>query len=346
MAASREYAHHVYDYDKVRNRIYFGGAPYANFVERSDEGRALYAIDPATGDRTTIFESEAGNKVRDYKSAPPGGVVALREEIFRRDVPPEESNCSENIFDEETPISNRKNCYETRMLRIVTTEGEEIGSIDKVREYAWSPDGRKVAYVTGDFISRQEGWTTTGTCIYNLATRETKRIHPSGHHLFWATFDGNLYIQDQPEDRSGGVLRYDPRSDRLDPTKHQGIRFSPDGRYYYTPGTEGMPFDIFLTATDEGIARKSPVLSGISSLDEPIGWAPDRNRLMIPTSIRPTDNGASDVRVVVVYDADEDNAVTIPAEGVISWGDTADEVLLYREGIGIERKKPGDLQPR
>lgn len=344
IAASLEYADHVYDYDKVRNRLYFGGAPYANFLERSDEGRALYTIDLTTGERTKIFETAADNKIRDYKSAPPGGIVALREEIFRRNVPPHEANCTERIFDEETLSAIKINCYENRVLRIVTAEGKEIVAFDKVREYIWSPDGSKVAYATGDFVSHQEGWSATGTYVYDLAMQEANRIHPSGLRLFWAKFDGNLYIQDQPGGRSGGVLRYNPRSDRLEPTKHKGIRFSPDGRYYYTPGTEGIPFDIFRSATDEGIARNSPALSGLSSLDEPIGWAPDRNRLLIPTSVRPMGRANSDERMIFVYDADEDKGVAIPSEGVISWGDTADEVVLYRESIGMERKNLKDIQ--
>jgi hypothetical protein len=171
------------------------------------------------------------------------------ERVLEPDVDKEHANFVDRKLLENDGVAETFYFEESRLL-VLSLEGELRASISGVRRYAWDPSGRQIVYVSGTYT--EEGFSTTGTWIYGIDTGQAARIHSGGTDVQWATWDGNIYIYDpaNADDPEIRVLRFEPRTQELVPTSHQGIYFAPDGEHYYRQGSEGAAVELFQTGTD------------------------------------------------------------------------------------------------
>lgn len=135
-------------------------------------------------------------------------------------------------------------------LTVLSISGEVLHSIDSARRFAWSPSGDQIAFITGDSYEGGLGFRSTGTSVLDVETGKDFEITEGGWDVRWAAWgDQKIYIWDVGD---GGprVLEYRIDSGYLGKTSHRGIHFSPHGRYYFVPSTEGEPFRLFKTAYD------------------------------------------------------------------------------------------------
>jgi len=177
-------------------------------------------------------------------------------------------------------------------LVIIDTSGNVICSTgDDARRCSWSPDGTKLAYITGLFREEGMGFKPTGVyildipdCIKVNVVRNYPHISEDGdegygYDLNWASHDSILYIQGLSH--SGGNYSYNPRTGKTQQVDYRGIYFSPDGRYYFSLSPEVLQVDLYVTATNEDITSR--VRQRIKEI--PAGWVPDRPHHLLSTLI-------------------------------------------------------------
>jgi len=218
--------------------VVVGGSHWVRRSNVPEDSRTLYLVS-TTGDGRRVIHRSTGN-VNTFKAAPQGNLLAISEYVGG-----------------------------PRMV-ILGTDGSVRDSIPGVHKYAWNPEGARIAYVTG--TDSEEGLRSTGTWIYDVATRQSQKILDVGDDVAWAEWDGNIYIlAPTGAARNNGVLRFDPKSGQASETSHKGIHFSPDGQYYYRGSGEGDPGgEVFRTAGDgpvgidfsiEELGRKSSAIA-------------------------------------------------------------------------------------
>lgn len=139
-------------------------------------------------------------------------------------VSPDETTIS---FIEPIRIENGSRVDEST-LRLTDMRGVEFASIDGVRQYDWSPDSRQIVYQTGPYDENGVGFAPTGTHVYDIQSKESKRIAPGGYDVQWAQFNGDIYIW-YAGAMGKDVLKYVPLEDRLEDTGYSDIFFSPGG---------------------------------------------------------------------------------------------------------------------
>jgi hypothetical protein len=225
-------------------------------------------------------------------AAPEGGLVGTLERLWEENVGKERATYIDRRVDERG-VLRESYYFEAAQLVIVNLDGAVLDRISDVRRYAWGPRGRTLAYVTGSYDEDGIGFRTTGTWVYDLASRESKRIYDAGVDLQWAQWDGNVYVYDpfdgeRPDVR---VLRFDPETDQLTTSTHRGIRFSPNGRYYYEGGGSEALLRVFETATEAevGIDLSIPSADRPRAATAAAGWLDD-SVLILPSPL-PGDKG-------------------------------------------------------
>ena len=115
----------------------------------------------------------------------------------------------------------------------ISLDGEVKGKIEGVFVYDWSPDGRRIAYLTGKESQEDVPCITDGLWIYDVKTGSKKKICAYGNYLNWDTWDGNLYFEDQQSSGDErGMFCYDVRKGKIAKTPYKTFWFSPDGKYY------------------------------------------------------------------------------------------------------------------
>jgi len=165
---------------------------------------------------------------------------------------------------------------------IIDTSGSVLYSLDEdVRKIVWSPDGNKIAYITGEYREGGVGFRTTGIYVFDLTDGSRKEItkdfeydtlrgyHGGGYNLNWAVHDSNLYIAEF--DRFGGNYMYDPKTGKTRQVSYKGIHFSPDGRYYLELRPEDSPH-LYVSATNEDLTE----IAERELLRMPYSWISDR----------------------------------------------------------------------
>jgi len=156
----------------------------------------------------------------------------------------------------------------TNRLQIISSEGEVIYSIDDdVRKFSWSPDGEKIAYITGTY-EEDKGFISTGLYIFSLKDGSKKQIAPRAYHVNWATFDSCIYYEG---------FKYNPVTGKMEETQYHGINFSPDGRYYTTTIPE-VGFKVYFTETNQPVTERFS--ARFKDLRFMPTWAPDHDHCL------------------------------------------------------------------
>lgn len=219
---------------------------------------AIETVNPATGETERIWTG-----------------LAPTNEVL---VSPDSTSIS---FVEPVRYVDGKMEYEST-LRVIGFDGIERHTVPGARRHRWSPDSRNIVYLTGPYAENGQGFKSTGTYIYDLASKESRQIAPWGYDATWTAFDGAIYIRYSGAEGKD-VLRYDPATDALTDTPYRDIFFSPDGLYYYRPSREGTGFELRLTATSENVITRWPFLAIRYERIYPRGWI-DNTTLAIPRS--------------------------------------------------------------
>ena len=291
------------EYSEALESLFFGGSWYAHYMQQEPDGedvhRSIYRADvrPASirsanvppgdslpgglrgdvqGDRNIFYASEG--YISEHMLSPTGEHVALRESFFEQDVPVDRAN-----YVVRRPVGNEEvvdRYYEnSRLVVLDRWGGLVVDPIDFVRDHVWSPNGDKIAYITGTYYEGGMGFVSTGTWILDLELRTRSKIYSGGWDLSWAEWDGRLYIG-EISGQPANVLRYNTAGEepRMEITTHQGMYFSPNGEYYFDPGREGEPARLFQTEGDRELTGGHPAfaLQGL----QPRRWLDDRILVM------------------------------------------------------------------
>lgn len=227
--------------------VVVGGVRWGAGVSDPAVPHTLYIERIGGGDRR-VFRQFTG-RIVDFKAAPIGGLLAVNEVVREKGVSPDRANVVTREYSNDRVVEFHD--YVDSKLVILGPDGSVRGSIPDVHRFAWDPEGRQVAYVTGN--ENEDGYViSSGTWIYDIGTGASRRIHTAGDDVAWPVWDGNVYISGQVL-TSGrvGVVKHDPAAGVTTETSRRGIYFSPDGRHYYRGAGEGDPGgEVFLTAGD------------------------------------------------------------------------------------------------
>ncbi len=173
-------------------------------------------------------------------------------------------------------------------LVFIDPDGNEITRLDDdVRELSWSPDGEKIAYITGTYYEGGVGFKTTGVWIFDLGDGSKTPItidfpHPElrgyeggGFEINWARHDSIIYIRDFGY--LAGIYRYDTRVGKSEKVDYKGIDFSPDGKYYSSYLAE-LGYHVYFTETNEPVTER--VHARFKDLRFPPSWAPGHDHCL------------------------------------------------------------------
>lgn len=155
----------------------------------------------------------------------------------------------------------------TALLRIIDRTGHVHHSVfaqDGIRRISWGPDGDRIAYTTAKLHGEDEDrYRDRRTYIYCLKTRASEKVVDGGSNIYWASFDGCLYVYDLQLPTV--VSRYDADKKEIAETDYKDIRFSPGGTYYYVYPDSPDGFEMYERATgklvvDSENSRISPLV--------------------------------------------------------------------------------------
>ena len=246
----------------VENEEVIGGLLNYHKTEFQDDPKNIYIVDKETGGKKLIYRSL--KSYVDWISLSPN-------RRFISGIEPE-------------------NSVRNSML-IIDPKGKVLYSIDDdVRRYVWSPNGNKIAYITGTYYEGGVGFKTTGVYLFDLRDGGKKQItrdfpHPTvrgfkggGYDLNWALHDSNLYIQEfEP---LGGNYRYNTKTGKTEKVPYKGIHFSPDGKYYLALSSVDYPH-LYVSSTNQEITEQ--VKSRLGYL--PQGWMSDQKHHMLAVKV-------------------------------------------------------------
>ena len=176
-------------------------------------------------------------------------------------------------------------------MLFIDRDGNEITRLnDNVRKFSWSPDGEKIAYITGTYYDGGVGFKTTGVWIFDLRDSSKVRIEKNfphetidgyiggGFKINWAKHDSNIYIEDF--DYLDGIYRYNTSTGKSEKVAHHGIRFSSDGKYYLMTLSEANHLiRLFRTSTHEEITNQIKARFGEGIRNESMNWVFDQGHL-------------------------------------------------------------------
>jgi hypothetical protein len=270
------------DYVADRDVMVYGGSHYWNRSQNPVDAQTLYAERFGTQTRSTLYRGEG--VLSDIKASPKGSLVGVLERIWQENVSPDRATYVDRRVGERGELQEFY-YFEESTLNILNLDGVIQDTIKGVRRFAWDPSGTSIAYITGDHHEGGVGFATTGTWMYDLASKQARRIHPGGIAVEWATWDGKVYIYDpfneaMPETR---VFRFDPVGEQLVPTAHKGIGFSADGRYYYAE-EDAVELSVFQTDSDKQVTLDLP-----NPVYDAAGWL-GQATLIVPSPV-PGDRG-------------------------------------------------------
>ncbi len=241
-------------------------------------------------------------------------------------------------------------------LVFIDQDGNEIATLDEdVRKFSFSPDGEKVAYITGTYYEGGVGFKNTGAGIFNLTHRSKIQIQKDfphktlrgreswGYEINWARHDSNVYIQDFGY--LDGIYRYNTKIGKSEKVDYKGIDFSPDGKYYkeIVVGEGEAGINVYKTATNEDItsqliSRFGPEWSLVS-----LSWVFDKGhclhvvnhsleRVKIGKFNSGKDKWGNPVKHNVLYDVEEDRVVKEVTMPISSWMAGPDKLVFEKDG--------------
>jgi hypothetical protein len=279
----------------------------------------------SNGEEREIFRPRAG-RIFAFSVSPLGSTLAVLEQVLKFDVDPQVS----------TVRVKSRNIFEATTLHILARSGDVIDTLTQVRDFAWSPDGQQLTYVTGDYRGQDADFENTAVWIWNAKDQGRRMISKSGYYISWAGFDGNIYLWEKADGVTGRVNRYNVSTGSLEPTPHKSIYFSPSGEYYYHPGGGvGLPENIYYRSNDTTLKDRSHALLAFAGW-RPILWAPDADLLLIEATKRMVGGGTGE-RTTVIYDPRADKVTDVGAVGSVSWGSSAKELVTI-DGNRVEKR--------
>jgi PAN domain len=198
--------------------------PPSLLVKRDDANRRrVMRADLATGTSSELYRSRTGT-VDDLQVAPDDVYVAVIETAEGR---------QEN-GEYVVPPVNR--------LVILRADGTRVRTVDAdVRQYTFSPDGSRLAYITGSYYEGGTGFKPTGAFILDIASGQSQRIAGAdlSIELNWiATPEENALYLKTLDTNGTGIQRFDIARNTVDRPASPAFRISPDGRYYLVPPYE------------------------------------------------------------------------------------------------------------
>ena len=164
-------------------------------------------------------------------------------------------------------------------LTILNSQGKVFYSLNEdVRQYVWSPDGEKIAFIAGSYHEGGIGFSIEGLYYFNLLTKKKTKItnvdYP--YRIYWST-NGELYIRNLWLIDEKSVFKFDFSSGKLTATDYYDIHFSPNEKYYVHYPDEGdIEFRMFETRTNREITNSIP-----SGLGRPSKWVLGRDSFFL-----------------------------------------------------------------
>lgn len=289
-----------------------------NLVKSSDHG-AVVGLDLNTG-RQKILVEPTGLWAHDITIAPVGGVIAYIEETpgvlgaTGYDVPPR------------------------RILVILDNQGKNLRRLDNdVKEYVWSPDGTKVAYLS--YIPCDPDYSLkcpAGVWVYDIPGSALTKIGERGYDLVWAKYNDCVYVR---EYRKSSV--WCSNQDSLCPTAVQGIHFSSDGEFViYEPIYEDdTPRGLFRSRDFQDITASLPTDLGAMG-----GWVFNSGHYLLFTKTDATviTEGDGPVKVIKsrtihsikhsIYDPEQRKIVRQFEGAISSWVGDGSRIIVERNG--------------
>ena len=193
-------------------------------VKRDDANtRRVVRGDVASGTLIELYRSPRGT-VDDLQVAPNDGYVALIETTEGK---------QENGEYVVAPVNR---------LLILRADGKLVRTVDAdVRQYTFSPDATRLAYITGSYYEGGSGFKPTGAFVLDIASGRSQRIDGADQsiELNWvATPQENALYLRTLDAHGPGIRRFDVARNTLERSASPAFRISPDGRYYMTPPYE------------------------------------------------------------------------------------------------------------
>jgi hypothetical protein len=308
--------------------IYFGGPDYYWKISKDQsDSKRLYRRNVKTDKLECIYETDK-DFLKEIRISPSDNSIAL---VVK------EKGESEQVEGGWYELS----VLPRNSMVIIDTGGNEIDVLEEdVRELSWSPDGEKIAYITGTYREGGVGFKTTGVWIYDLKHKTRTRIRKDFPHrqiegiegggieIAWAGHDNNIYIRDF--DYLDGIYRYNTESGKSEKSDCKGIDFSPDGKYYIGEGK------MYLTATNEDITDRLKTRFGPEWSQFFMKWVFDRGHYLHFFRQKPIQQKDARWTYVpvynVIYDIEEDKVIKDVTLPVSRWKGSRGQMVFDKNG--------------
>jgi len=267
------------------DEIVLGGVKYYHESKKELDKRNIYIFNKATSEKKIIYQTP--KSYVDQISISPN---------------------REFIAAIETDEKAKNN------LVVIKANGELVKAINQdVRKYCWSPEGNKIAFITGGYSEDGKGFLSDGVYVFDIASSQLKQIAPRAYYINWVAFDSSIYYYE-----SKNVFRYDPVAAETEETPYRGVNFSPDGQYYTTSSPE-QPYQVYSTKTNQAVTDRLFATFKDSTIRP--SWVPDQKHqlLVVRTDyeLAPSDSGEQKVKKILgikqaryaIYDIEEDEII-------------------------------------
>lgn len=311
----------LYQYVPRLHEVFFGGQ------QRPGPAKIL-AFDVDSRQLRIVADSGA-RSLFGFRVGASGYVAVLERRLQETD------RLEQGVIQQRSESGRLALVREETVLRILSSDGNEVAAIPAVRDYDWNRDGTALVVATGNYRGHDVDFEPTGVSVYSMQTGSAIRVAADGNYVRWADFDGSVYIWDTMPPKTAHVLRY--RYDgALEATPYHSIYFSATGDYYYKPeAVLGRP-EIYLRQTNQGLTATSTAFADVTAF-EPTAWAPKGDALLMRIRRR----GEPQV-VSAVYEPSV-NAMTVlrDAPEILGWGSDAQTLLVKVEGtFGLQAIDP------
>lgn len=231
------------------------------------------------------------------------------------------------------------------MLIITKDEGKEVVTFkDDIRKYTWSPDGGKIAYITGEDIESR-GLNSTGVWVYDIAKNEKKKVAVKANDIEWLPI-GDIYVIDYEkkyDKKKKGEIIYNSLvysyKDKVNKEhKLKGVKFSLDGKYSIlvspqygdiTADENSMRINIYDRRADKLIPIDK--LSTIFTEPSRIEWGSfmwvKENRLVFERSIM-----NSLIRDIIICDIEKNSVLKSVRGQIVGVNSDRSKIVVFREG--------------
>ena len=240
--------------------------------------------DPQPGAAGEVVIWSGTQRLSDLSLSADGQLLAFREHTFEENVKPAEANYTTTTSGGGFLGPQTSYHFEDAVLKVVTRDGVELLSIPRVRAYTWSDSGQRIGLITGDYTEGSPGFVSTGTWLVEVGgLAGPVQLYGGGYDLGLEPKGEGLFAWDEAAAGSGtGVFYCDPKDGSVTASARQGVRFSPEGTYYYRPSYDGSDFRLYESASDRDLtASLGFFASAPLRVAQPRGWLGD-TLLIVP----------------------------------------------------------------